>query len=61
MSMALRPSSQDDPIPLAEFLADLERRRAAAGPLEAPRNDGARRTESKKALLRAIAALGGDW
>ena len=59
--MALRPSSQDNPIPLAEFMADLERRRAAVGELNLPRNAGNRRTESKKALLRAIEALGGKW
>lgn len=28
---------------------------------EAPRNSGLRRTESKKALLKAIEDLGGTW
>ena len=41
-------------IPLAEFAADIERRRLAVGNPELPRNAGANRTESKKALLKAI-------
>jgi hypothetical protein len=41
-------------IPLAEFAADIERRRLVAGVTELPRNAGANRTESKQALLKAI-------
>ena len=48
-------------VPFAEFAADVARRQAEFGPLEAPRNAGNRRTESKKALLRAIKAAGGKW
>ncbi len=43
-------------IPLAEFAADIERRRLAAGVTDLPRNAGANRTESKQALLKAIDA-----
>ncbi len=44
-------------IPLADFAADIERRRLAAGVTELPRNAGANRTESKQALLKAIDAV----
>ena len=43
---------------LAERRADYEARK---GPVPVPRNDGKRRTASKKALLRAIAATGKKW
>ena len=49
---------------LSEFAADLARRRVAlAGSpwLDPPRNSGARRTESKRALLAAIAETGATW
>ena len=39
---------------LAVFGAELAERRAALGNPELPRNSGAQRTESKKALLTAI-------
>ena len=53
--MASRTSGNEKPaIPLAAFAADIERRRLAAGVTELPRNAGAKRTESKKALLKAI-------
>jgi len=48
-------------IPLAEFVADIERRRAETGITDLPRNSGKRRTKSKKALLKAIEAAGGTW
>lgn len=56
-------SSKTDPVPvtLEEFSRDIERRRAAAGNPELPRNSGERRTESKRALLRAIKEAGGEW
>jgi hypothetical protein len=48
-------------VPLAEFVTDIERRRQETGITELPRNCGKRRTESKKALLAAIAEVGGKW
>ena len=49
------------PIPLDEFERDLARRREALGEINMPRNSGNRRTESKKALLKAIKDAGGKW
>jgi hypothetical protein len=49
------------PIPLAEFVAEIERRRIAAGSPDMPRNAGNRRTDSKRALLKAIEEAGGKW
>jgi hypothetical protein len=46
-------------LPLAAFAADIERRCTDTGITALPRNNGKRRTESKKALLAAIAAAGG--
>lgn len=45
------------------FADALARRRAELGITDAdiPRNSGKRRTESKKALLKAIKDAGGDW
>jgi len=50
-------------IDMAELGARLARRRAELGITDAdmPRNAGERRTESKKALLKAIKEIGGDW
>ena len=48
-------------IPVAEFTARIERRRQETGITDLPRNSGERRTESKKALLKAIEDLGGHW
>jgi hypothetical protein len=45
----------------ASFAATLAERRRAAGDPEMPRNDGARRTASKRALLKAIEDAGGKW
>ena len=55
--------SESEPLatPLAEFVADIERRRAAAGDPPIPRNPGTRRTASKRALLKAIKEAGGGW
>lgn len=50
-----------EPIPLADFVAEIERRRAAAGYPDMPRNAGNRRTASKRALLKAIEDAGGKW
>ena len=54
-----------EPIDLETFGRALAERRAAyeaeKGPVPTPRNSGKRRTASKKALLRAIAATGKKW
>lgn len=62
--MALKRSATDkqQPVSLDDFGRDALRRRAALGnDLVVPRNAGNRRTASKKALLKAIAAAGGKW
>lgn len=46
---------------LEALAADIERRRAESGVTDLPRNSGERRTESKRALLEAIEAVGGKW
>ena len=48
-------------IPVAEFIAQIERRRQETGITDLPRNSGENRTESKKALLKAIRDAGGTW
>ena len=53
--------SRPKAVPLAEFVADIERRRAATGITELPRNSGKRRTASKRLLLKAIEDSGGKW
>ena len=50
-----------NPMSFREFAADLARRREALGEINMPRNSGKRRTESKKALLKAIRDVGGKW
>ena len=55
------PTSRREPIPLAAFAADIIRRRQETGVTDVPRNAGDRRTASKRALLKAIDAVGGDW
>jgi hypothetical protein len=60
-------SKTEKPIPtLAQFGMDILRRRQAykaekGSEPDLPRNDGTRRTESKKALLKAIQDVGGKW
>ena len=49
------------PVPLAMFARDVARRKAVSGITELPQNSGKRRTESKKALLKAIDATGKSW
>ena len=54
------------PIDMVEYGRWLIRRRAeieaeTGKPFTVPRNSGKRRTASKKALLRAIAATGKKW
>lgn len=48
-------------IDMAELGARIAERRATLGNPDLPRNAGKRRTASKKALLKAIEAAGGDW
>ena len=55
-----------EPIDMAEYGRWLAHRRAeieaeTGRPFEVHRNSGKRRTASKKALLRAIAATGKKW
>jgi hypothetical protein len=45
----------------AQYAAKLAARRELLGQPELPRNSGTRRTESKKALLKAIEDAGGKW
>jgi hypothetical protein len=61
--MASTPSKTEPTImTLEDFGADVMRRRAAVGgTIAMPRNSGKRRTESKKALLKAIEEVGGKW
>ena len=46
---------------LSDLGAEIVRRRAEIGAVEAPRNAGTRRTASKRALLNAIAETGKRW
>lgn len=55
------PTSRPKSIPLADFVADIERRREETGVTDLPRNTGERRTESKRALLAAIKDASGEW
>ncbi len=48
-------------IPVAEFTARIQRRRQETGISDLPRNSGENRTDSKKALLKAIKDAGGTW
>jgi len=59
--MASPISRPEKAVPLADFVADIERRRAETGITELPRNSGKRRTASKRALLKAIEDAGGKW
>lgn len=59
--MASRTSHPEQAVPFAEVAADVARRRAELGIVNMPRNAGNRRTESKRALLKAIADAGGNW
>ena len=48
-------------IDMAELGARLAARRAELGDPQLPRNAGARRSPSKRALLKAIEDAGGKW
>jgi len=54
-------AERDRIVDMAAFGPELARRREAAGNPEIPRNSGARRTPSKRALLKAIEEAGGRW
>lgn len=54
-------NSERQPVPLAIFASDVARRKALSGVADLPQNTGARRTESKKALLQAVEAAGKSW
>jgi hypothetical protein len=45
----------------AQYAAKLAARRELLGQPDISRNSGTRRTESKKALLKAIEDAGGKW
>ena len=49
------------PVPLASFARDVARRKAASGISDLPQNSGKRRTDSKRALLKAVGATGKSW
>jgi hypothetical protein len=54
--------TEREPITLEAHLEGLEQRRAALGrEVTVPRNSGARRTASKRALLAEIAKTGAKW
>jgi len=64
MILAFRTYKSSRPaVSLDAFGRDVARRRAELGITDAdmPRNSGTRRTESKKALLKAIKDIGGNW
>ena len=64
------PTSKTDPLPVDAGLRRISHRdlaqriaarRAELGNPELPRNPGANRTPSKRALLKAIEEAGGRW
>jgi hypothetical protein len=62
--MASKTSGPEKPqrrISHPEFAERLAARRVETGITELPRNSGKRRTQSKKALLKAIEDAGGKW
>lgn len=54
-------SKTSKPIAFEDFAADMARRKAAVGDIDVPRNAGNRRTESKRALLKALGETGARW
>lgn len=50
-----------EPVRLEELAARIAKREAMLGGVDVPRNTGTRRTQSKRALLNAIADIGGNW
>lgn len=55
------PEESDRVIRMGEFGRSIAARKAALGLPDPPRNAGANRTESKRALLKAIEDAGGRW
>lgn len=53
--------SRREPMTLEALGQSIERRRKVVGEVEVPRNVGANRTPSKRALLKAIKDAGGEW
>lgn len=53
--------TRTEPVTLEAMAERLAARKAELGDIEIPRNSGARRTASKRALLAEIEKLGGDW
>jgi len=53
--------NEDKPVKLAAFARDVARRKAVSGITDLPQNSGKRRTDSKKALLKAVEAAGKSW
>ena len=53
--------SRREPVTLEALGASIERRREVVGDVAVPRNAGTNRTPSKRALLKAIKDVGGEW
>lgn len=53
--------TRHEAISLAALGEEIAERRRVVGPVDVPRNSGARRTRAKKALLEQIIKAGGDW
>lgn len=50
-----------EPVTLEALGQSIERRRDVVGEVVVPRNSGKNRTPSKRALLKVIKDLGGEW
>lgn len=61
VTLYLPISRSERAVSLADHVAFVERRKAELSGIVIPRNAGNRRTESKKALLKAIEEAGGKW
>ena len=66
MNAKVRSKTEKPITTLAEFGAEILRlcqayKTKTGCEFDLPRNDGTRRTESKKALLKAIEDIGGKW
>ena len=60
-SRTSKAKTEEPVIDMAKLGARLARRKAELGLPELPRNPGTNRTPSKRALLKAIEDLGGEW
>ncbi|WOE74931.1 hypothetical protein [Alterisphingorhabdus coralli] len=61
MGSATSKTDDENVITLEELAAYIALRREELSLPDLPRNSGKRRTESKKALLKTIKELGGEW